>query len=156
VATPVDEREAVCGPLLASQVSIPANEISADSVGRWATGRAGPVCGLSIGANCSSIGWSTSAYEKRCIRAAQEQGWLQYYKRGGAILKKLSSLGPEDQKKLSSGAYRGERVAFVGGGAPPGGTNDLITGEGFYLRIVNKEGKDLRPHAVWWEILVCG
>jgi hypothetical protein len=47
-------------------------------------------------------------------------------------------------------------VAFVGGGAPPGGTNDLITEGGFYLRVVNKQGKDLRPHSVWWEVMVCG
>jgi hypothetical protein len=32
----------------------------------------------------------------------------------------------------------------------------LVTEHGFYLRVVNKEGKDLRPHSVWWEVLVCG
>ena len=41
-------------------------------------------------------------------------------------------------------------------GAPPGATNDILTTDGYYLRIVTKGGKDLRPKSVWWEALVCG
>jgi hypothetical protein len=53
-------------------------------------------------------------------------------------------------------AHRGAKVAFAGAGAPPGGTNDVVTGEGFYIRVVNRDGKDLRPSAALWEVLVCG
>jgi hypothetical protein len=35
-------------------------------------------------------------------------------------------------------------------------SNDLITEGGFYLRVVNKNGKDLRPMAIWWEAFICG
>jgi len=50
--------------------------------------------------------------------------------------------------------YRGERVAFAGGAA--GALNDLITENGIFLRVVNPEGKDLRPHSVLWEVMICG
>ena len=47
-------------------------------------------------------------------------------------------------------------MAFVGGVAPPGGSNDLLTSGGVYLRIVTHGNKDLRPQAVWWEVIVRG
>jgi hypothetical protein len=86
----------------------------------------------------------------------EKEGWQKSYKRGAEILQELSALSPERRKKLDTAAYRGERVTFVGGGAPPGGTNDLITEAGFYLRVVNNQGKDLRPQAAWWAVLLCG
>jgi hypothetical protein len=47
-------------------------------------------------------------------------------------------------------------VALSGVGAPPGASNDLLTAEGFYLRILTKKPKDLRPRAAAWRVLVCG
>ncbi len=86
----------------------------------------------------------------------EEEGWLRYFKRGATIIDELSTVRPDGARKLDITAYRGERVAYVGGGAPPGSSNDLIMDNGFYLRIVNTQGKDLRPRSVLWEILVCG
>ena len=94
--------------------------------------------------------------ENSYAKAAEQGGWLANYKRGKEMLQQLSALSPEDRKKLDIAAYRGERVALVGAAAPPGVSNDLLTADGFYLRVVNKDGKDLRPHAVWWEVLLCG
>ncbi len=94
--------------------------------------------------------------ENRYMEIAKDQGWLESYKKGVEIRQKLAALRPQDQEKADIAIYRGERVAFVGGGAPPGSTNDLMTSGGFYLRVVNKEGKDLRPQSVVWEVLVCG
>jgi len=100
---------------------------------------------------------ATKGEPTRDEKLAEHQGWLENYNRGRAIVKELSVSRSEDPKKKTDiAAYRGERVAFVGAVAPSGGTNDLITEEGFYLRLVNKEGKDLRPHSCWWEVLVCG
>jgi hypothetical protein len=76
---------------------------------------------------------------------AEGKGWLDNYKRGHEILLELSRLSPEQQKKVDIAKYRGERIAVVGGSAPPGATNDLVTDGGFYLRVVNPKGKDLRP-----------
>jgi hypothetical protein len=94
--------------------------------------------------------------QKPFMKSVEEQGWLNHYKRGTDIIQKLSALGPESRTKTDVAAYRGERLAFVGAGAPPGATNDLITQGGFYLRVVTRSGKDLRPRSVWWEVLVCG
>lgn len=87
---------------------------------------------------------------------AGKQGWLDNYRRGKEIIHKLSSLSRDDARKFDVTAYRGERVAFIGGGAPPGATNDLITNDGFYLRVVNPGNKDLRPHSVWFGAIICG
>jgi hypothetical protein len=87
---------------------------------------------------------------------AAHHGWLKNYRRGIEIVQKLSALSPEQRKNFDASTYRYERVAFVGGGAPPGVTNDVLTPEGYYLRVVTKSGKDLRPQNVWWEVLVCG
>jgi hypothetical protein len=92
----------------------------------------------------------------RNLQLASNHGWLENYKRGDEILNKLTSLTPEEQKRFDVASYRNETVAFVGGGAPPGATNDLMTKYGFYLRVVNSESKDLRPHSVWWEVIVRG
>src|SRR5437868_468110 len=67
------------------------------------------------------------------LAIAEREGWLENYKRGTEIIQRLSALGPEGQKKIDITAYRGERVAFFGCGAPPGGTHDVMTKEGFYL-----------------------
>ena len=92
----------------------------------------------------------------RYAKLLESHGWLENYKRGAKILQELSALDPNGREKLGIAAYRRERVAFVGGGAPPGGTNDVITESGFYLRVVNKKGVDLRPQSTLWEVLVCG
>ena len=87
---------------------------------------------------------------------AKRHGWLANLKRGHEIVQKLASLSPGELEKVKISAYREERVAFVGVGAPPGGTNDLVTESDFYLRVVNPSGKDLRPQSVWWEVMICG
>jgi hypothetical protein len=78
------------------------------------------------------------------------------FQRGQEIIGKLSALTKEETAKFDIGAYRGEVVTFIGGSAPPGGTNDLVMAGGYYLRIVNPQNKDLRPHSVWWEGEVTG
>jgi hypothetical protein len=103
-----------------------------------------------------TVGVATPQQQNRHEQIAEHHGWLANYKRGQEILQNLSTLGPEAAKTMGITAYRQEKVAFVGGGAPPGGTNDLITEGGFYVRVVNKAGKDLRPTSVWWEVLVRG
>ena len=85
-----------------------------------------------------------------------EKRWQQGLQRGGEILHEISALTPEASKEFKVLAYRGESVAFRAVGAPPGSTNDLSTKDGFYLRVVTRHGKDLRPQAVWWEVLVFG
>jgi hypothetical protein len=94
--------------------------------------------------------------EKVNADIAAEQGWLSEYQRGKKILQTLASITQEERQKLAVTAYRGESVAFVGAGAPPGATNDLLIGGGYYLRVVTGKGKDLRPRATKWEILVRG
>lgn len=87
---------------------------------------------------------------------AKGYGWLSNLKRGEDIVHKLAAMSSEELRKVEVTAYRGERVAFIGSGAPPGGTNDLLTEGGFYLRVLTPSGKDLRPQSVWWEVIVCG
>ncbi len=82
---------------------------------------------------------------KEYRQVAKGKGWLASYNRGHEILSELLRLSPEQQKKMDIAAYRGERIAVVGGSAPPGATNDLVTDGGFYLRVVNPKGKDLHP-----------
>ncbi len=94
--------------------------------------------------------------EKVYRQYAEGKGWLDNYNKGKEILLKLSHLGPEQQKKYDIAAYRGEQVVFVGGSAPPGATNDLVTEGGFYLRVVNPGGRDLRPPSAAWTVLVRG
>jgi hypothetical protein len=88
--------------------------------------------------------------------AAKRFGWLENLKRGQGILDMLAALNTKDLARVEVAAYRGERVAFVGGALPRGRTNDLLTGNGIRLRVVTSAGKDLRPHAVWWEVMVYG
>ena len=85
---------------------------------------------------------------------AETYGWKAELERGHEIVKSLSALGVK-LKNLEFTGYRDERVAFIGGGTP-GGMNDLLIEGGFYLRVVNPRGKDLRPEAVWWNAIVCG
>jgi hypothetical protein len=87
---------------------------------------------------------------------AKDFGWTTNLNRGREISKKIASLTLDERPKLAISAYRGERVAFVGVVASPGSSNDLLTSDGFYLRVVNRAGKDLRPHSVWWEVMVYG
>jgi hypothetical protein len=87
---------------------------------------------------------------------AEQKGWLENYQKGKEVLQKLSELGRDVENKRDMAAYRGEKLAFVGIPAPPGGTDDLITDGGFYLRVLSKDGKDLHPRAKLWEVIVCG
>jgi hypothetical protein len=89
-------------------------------------------------------------------RLLARHGWNAEFKRGEEIVQALRSLDAEQRATFDTTTYRDEEVAFIGVAAPPGGTNDLLTMGGFYLRVVNKEGKDLRPHAVWWEVMIRG
>lgn len=89
-------------------------------------------------------------------RAARELGWLSDLRRGAAVVAKLSDVKQNDSGKVNVSAYRGSTVALVGSCAPPGATNDLITEDGFYLRIVTVKTRDLRPHATWWKVMVRG
>jgi hypothetical protein len=90
----------------------------------------------------------------RYQRIAEDHKWIQSYKEGKEIIEKLTSWNKKEA--LDIGMYRDEEVTLVGVGAPPGSTNDLVTEKGFYLRVVTKKGKDLRPHSVWWEVMIHG
>ena len=102
---------------------------------------------------------STRQSETRNSEGAQIAsglGWLEQYENGQRILTQLSALTAEEAKVLPVDSYRGEKVTLGGGGAPPGSTNDLITPDGYYVRVVNVENKDLRPQAVAWSVIVLG
>src|SRR5262245_1847645 len=90
------------------------------------------------------------------LKIAEHFGCLAEYNRGTELIQKLSALGPEARAKADFSAYRGQKVAILGGGPTSGGTNDLLTEGGCYLRVVNKPGKDLRPMSIWWGVLVRG
>src|SRR5260221_160749 len=101
-------------------------------------------------ANPSSGNWFVPQSPKKW------KEWEEAEMRGKVILDTLAHLSPEEAKKLDIAAFRGETVAFDGGAAPSGASNDLITGEGFYIRVLNASGKDLRPQSVAWEVEVRG
>jgi len=86
---------------------------------------------------------------------AKSLGWATEHRRGAEILRAVAEAAAP-HRKLDIAAYRGEKVAFLGGTAPPGGSSDLLTWDGFYLRVVNPENRDLRPQAVAWEAMVRG
>ena len=86
----------------------------------------------------------------------EAQGWRKEFKRGRLMVRELTRLDPKGRRNYDVAALRGQLVAFVAAAAPPGGTNDLVTGGGFYLRVVNPQKKDLRPHAVSWSAIVRG
>jgi len=103
------------------------------------------------------VGCAPSAPSKTvCLAAVEKHGWSADFKCGADMLRVLSALSAVEKRKLDGSAFRGKRVAFCGAGAPPGATNDLVTREGFYLRILNEQSKDLRPTAAAWTVLVCG
>jgi hypothetical protein len=93
--------------------------------------------------------------EEENVKLAKELGWLDDYKRGKEIVRAISSLRPDELQKTDIAFHRGEKVAFVGSGTS-GATNDLMTKSGYYLRIVNPTGKDLRPQATGWSVIVRG
>jgi hypothetical protein len=97
--------------------------------------------------------------EKEVDDTAQQAegfGWLDQYQNGMRILDALAALSPEEAKKLPIDAYRNQQIALPGGAASPGATNDLMTGHGYYVRVVNPEQKDLRPQAVTWGVFIMG
>lgn len=83
-------------------------------------------------------------------------GWRDDYQRGLKFVDELLGLSPDDLKKAAFNAYRGMKVAFEAWGAPPGGTNDLVTKDGFYIRVVAKQNKDLRPTFAGSEVAIRG
>jgi hypothetical protein len=108
------------------------------------------------GAFLSCLAGDSEDTEEFYGQCAKDMGWLDNYTRGKEILLELSRLSPEQQKNADIAAYRGEQVAFAGGSALSGPTNDLVTQRGFYLRVVTPHGRDLRPHSVMWTVLVRG
>jgi hypothetical protein len=87
---------------------------------------------------------------------AKTRGWFANLRLGREIVQELTKLSPEKLARVKVSAYRGERVAFMGVAALPGASNDLFIRNGYYLRVLNPAGKDLRPRSVWWEVMVCG
>lgn len=87
---------------------------------------------------------------------AARYGWLDNFNNGQAILQSLSDLNGQQMKDFDIATHRGKMVAFVAAAAPPGATNDLVVEGGYYLRVVNADGKDWRPHAAAWTVLVNG
>src|SRR5258706_13193233 len=106
------------------------------------------LCCLAIGLSSLSIAAESSEQRYPQLRES--------LKRGRDIVEKLSALTPKQIHEFNATAYRDEMVEFVGGGAPPGATNDLLIDGGYYLRVVNSQNKDLRPHSVLWEVHVRG
>jgi hypothetical protein len=96
--------------------------------------------------------------EKNCVCLAlvKKLGWKEEFNMGNDIIRNLSTLGDEQKKQFNVRSFRGRRAAFCGSGAPPGATNDLMTSEGFYLRIISRESRDLRPTAAAWNVIICG
>jgi hypothetical protein len=106
---------------------------------------------------CCSVAQTSQTNSAGVYEAfAKEFGWLTSFNHGMAILHEIASATAKE-KKFDVDAFRGEKVAFRGVTAPPGSTNDLIGDGGFYLRVVNPQGKDLRPKNVKWaEVMICG
>jgi len=94
--------------------------------------------------------------DHRHLALAEVWGWKSEYTRGQAMICTMEGLRPEEREHYDITAFRGESVAFFGWIAPSGGTNDLLTRNGYLLRIVNVDNKDLRPQAAWWTVMVRG
>jgi hypothetical protein len=77
-------------------------------------------------------------------------------KRGREILRKIASLNKKAIARFNPTNYQNEIVSFTGISTPPEACHDLLIENGFYLRIVNPEHKDLRPQAIRWEVWVRG
>ena len=81
--------------------------------------------------------------------------WKVPLQRGEEIFREISSLAPEEIKKLKFGIYRDEVVAFRGGNFCY--IDDLLIGNGFYIRVVHTPQKNFRPnHCMWYEVLARG
>jgi hypothetical protein len=89
---------------------------------------------------------------------AEARGWGANLRRGREIIRELTASSPERLDKVPFSAYRGERVALVGRAVLTtlAHASDFGTEGGFYVRVVNLECKDLRPHGIMWEVMVCG
>jgi len=90
--------------------------------------------------------------------------WSPAEKRGQEILSKLASLTPKQIRNFDVTTFRDETVVFYGWPAMPGACNDVETGKtaagnsisGFYIRVVNPSGKDLRGPSASWEVYIRG
>jgi hypothetical protein len=80
------------------------------------------------------------------------RGHSKAIENGTRLLQLLSADGGPDDLQ----AYVGRQVAFLGGGAPPGGTADLLIGDDVRLEVTIKPLQDVCPMAVMWEACVLG
>jgi len=109
-----------------------------------------PVAVLAIGIALSSLSSAADTSDQRYPNLRER------LKRGQEIVGKLSALSSKQIDAFDVTSFRDEIVEFVGVGAPPGATNDLLIQGEYYLRVVNPQNKDLRPHSVGWEVHVRG
>ena len=86
--------------------------------------------------------------------AAGQLGWTEEYQRGNEIIALPRRFHHNERTAADIEAFRGETVAIVGV-SHHGVQNDLWS-QGIYMRIVNPEGKDLRPQSVYWSVFVRG
>jgi hypothetical protein len=89
--------------------------------------------------------------ESKAELIAKQNDQVESFHDGLVILRELSESDKVDIK-----AYRGKRISLLGSAAIPGGTNDLQTDGGYYIRVVNKGNKDLRPHSTFWTVFITG
>ena len=82
---------------------------------------------------------------------AKEYSKQKSYDAGLKFLADITKPG-----KIEIGAHQNLVVSFMGWGAVPGATNDLAIANGYYVRIINKNGNDLRPKSVMWNVFVTG
>lgn len=87
---------------------------------------------------------------------ARNLGWFPEWERGQKIMSDVAHLSPNQLRDPDNLAYRDMVIAVEGSVVPPGGTNDLVTENGFYVRVVSPKGEDLRPNSVWWTAMIRG
>jgi len=99
-----------------------------------ATSKPGDIGGARAAAD--SLWWDAKRMRESGISVddAAIAGWSEYYARGQKILLELSNLDSEHRRTYDIKAFRGEKVAFGGSSAPPGGRPsaycDLVGGAG--------------------------
>ena len=110
---------------------------------------------LPLGIGCaetSNKGTSRVNENARMPDFATTLGWVEEFNLGQDIIADI--VGSNEAWDIAR--YRGQSVSFFAAGAPPGATNDLLTRDGIYIRVVNSAGEDLRPKSVTWTVLVKG
>jgi hypothetical protein len=79
-------------------------------------------------------------------------GHSEAIENGTRLLQLLTADGSPDALQ----AYVGRQVVFLGGGAPPGATADLLIADDVRLEVTIKPPREVRPMAVMWEACVLG